>query len=115
MILQAKLLLIILDSDLVSNAFRYADITKEQSFVKITTNLNEKNIIIIIEDNGQGIDEKYLPRIFEMFYRATETNTGSGLGLYILKETLTILKGNIKVKSKYGVGTTFEVSIPNLI
>ncbi|TAG05747.1 MAG: PAS domain S-box protein [Cytophagia bacterium] len=102
-------------NNLLSNAFRYADITKEQPFVKITANLNEKNIIIIIEDNGQGIDEKYLPRIFEMFYRATETNTGSGLGLYILKETLTILKGNIKVKSKYGVGTTFEVSIPNLI
>ncbi len=102
-------------NNLISNAFRYADMRKEQPFINITIEANETNIKLKIEDNGQGIDEKYLPKIFDMFYRANETNTGSGLGLYILKETLSILKGTIKVDSKYGFGTTFEINIPNLL
>jgi signal transduction histidine kinase len=49
-----------------------------------------------------------------MFYRATEHNTGSGIGLYILKETLEVLKGKIYVQSTLGEGTIFTLDIPNL-
>ena len=48
-----------------------------------------------------------------MFYRATEQVQGTGIGLYILKESLDILKGSIEVKTKEGIGSTFIVKIPN--
>ena len=49
-----------------------------------------------------------------MFFRATQDFNGSGLGLYIVKETIEKLKGKITVKSKMRYGTTFKVTIPNL-
>jgi signal transduction histidine kinase len=60
-----------------------------------------------------GISEESIDKIFEMFYRATEHNVGSGLGLYIVKEAITALKGDIRVESTFGEGTTFTIKIPN--
>ena len=50
-----------------------------------------------------------------MFYRATEKSEGAGLGLYIVSETVQKLGGKIDVQSEFGVGTTFEIQIPNKI
>jgi signal transduction histidine kinase len=49
-----------------------------------------------------------------MFYRATESRSGSGLGLYIVKETIETLQGQIKVQSRIGEGTVFSIHLPNL-
>ncbi|MCK5705311.1 MAG: HAMP domain-containing histidine kinase, partial [Cyclobacteriaceae bacterium] len=72
------------------------------------------NCVIEVSDNGIGISEDYLPKIFEMFFRATEEFSGSGIGLYIVKETVEKLKGTIKVKSKTRQGSTFKIVLPNL-
>jgi signal transduction histidine kinase len=74
--------------------------------------MNNNNLKIQIEDNGIGISDEHLPKIFEMFYRASEKSQGSGLGLYIVKETLEKLKGSIHVKSSHGHGSVFSVEVP---
>jgi signal transduction histidine kinase len=55
-----------------------------------------------------------MDKIFLMFYRATESRSGSGLGLYIVQETVSTLQGEIKVQSKKGEGTSFSIHLPNL-
>ncbi len=66
-----------------------------------------------IADNGIGIDKKYLSRVFEMFFRATDRAQGSGLGLYIVAETVNRLYGDIHVDSQLGEWTKFIVTVPN--
>ncbi len=101
-------------NNLVSNAVKYSDPSKGHSFVKIIVDCNAQSAVIAVHDNGIGIAEKDLGKIFEMFYRATISSTGSGLGLYILKESLEKLGGSIHVASKLNEGTKFTVEIPNL-
>ena len=102
-------------NNLVSNAIRYADPTKEKPFIKATVMVTEEAMNLEFADNGQGIAEEHLGKIFDMFYRANTRSKGSGLGLFIFMETLEKLKGNVSVESKLGVGTSFHVRLPNLI
>ncbi|MCF6131095.1 sensor histidine kinase [Flavobacterium wongokense] len=101
----------IIVNNLLSNAIKYADFSKEKPFIAIKTYPAENNFIIQIEDNGIGINKQYLNRIFEMFF-VTNKNKGTGLGLYIVKEAIENLNGNITVESKINVGTKFIVTIP---
>lgn len=71
-----------------------------------------KEIIIRVEDNGQGIPARHINLIFDMFYRANDKVKGSGLGLYILKRAVERLKGTIAVTSKPAVGSVFTVRLP---
>ncbi|MEQ8243475.1 PAS domain-containing sensor histidine kinase, partial [Fulvivirga sp.] len=80
-----KLKLKIILSNIISNAFKYMDDTKPEPYLNIDINATEKEILINISDNGIGIEEEHLPKIFDMFYRATELSQGSGLGMYIVK------------------------------
>ena len=100
--------------NLINNSIKYADTEKPESFVKIGCHHNDKKHVIRIEDNGIGIDEALQPKIFTMFFRATEKSDGSGLGLFIVKETLSALKGKIKVFSVPGEETAFQISLPLL-
>ena len=68
---------------------------------------------IRISDNGEGIPSNELPKIFDMFYRGSESSQGSGLGLYIVKNAVNKLSGHIYVTSEEGMGTTFTVELPN--
>jgi len=101
-------------NNLISNSLKYVDSNEKNPFVKVKVYVDEPNCIIEVSDNGIGISEVFLPKIFEMFYRATQEFTGSGLGLYIVKETVDRLKGKITVKSKTRQGSTFKVVLPNL-
>ncbi|NOS57279.1 MAG: HAMP domain-containing histidine kinase, partial [Cyclobacteriaceae bacterium] len=65
-----------------------------------------------IQDNGQGIAHEYQTKIFDMFFRGNESSQGSGLGLYIVKETIEKLSGNIQLTSTLRQGSTFSVSMP---
>ncbi|QOI98928.1 MAG: HAMP domain-containing histidine kinase [Flammeovirgaceae bacterium] len=67
---------------------------------------------ISVADNGRGISKEHLPNLGKMFYRATDEGAGSGLGLYIVKETLAKLNGSIAITSTEGEGTTVTVDIP---
>ncbi len=102
----------IIFSNLISNSFKYVDPYKEQPYIKVTALVNGGHIHFNVEDNGVGISEKYLPKIFDMFFQAHEKSEGSGLGLYIVKEAVGKLKGTITAKSKLEVGSSFEVIIP---
>jgi len=99
-------------NNLLSNAYRYHNYNQNDPFVEFTTEAKEGKIFITVRDNGYGIPEEHLQKIFNMFYRASEISEGSGLGLYIVKETLDKLGGSITVESKAGVGSAFTFSIP---
>ncbi|WP_422359147.1 sensor histidine kinase [Reichenbachiella sp.] len=105
----------IIFNNLISNAIKYQKSDIEDSFVNIEAEITPSELKVEIEDNGLGIEEKYLDQIFDMFYRASPEAKGSGLGLYIVQETLEKLQGNIEVESTYGKGTKFTVTIPNMI
>jgi len=98
--------------NLIGNAFKYHDPDKENSEVSIKASSENSVIRIDIEDNGLGIAEEHKSKIFEMFYRASERSQGSGLGLYIVQETLAKLNGSIQVKSEPGQGSIFSVYLP---
>ncbi|MBC8111746.1 MAG: PAS domain-containing protein [Verrucomicrobia bacterium] len=99
--------------NIISNALKYADPQKIDKFITCYIHSGEKQITINIEDNGIGIEEQYIHRIFDMFFRGSERSVGSGIGLYIVKQALEKLEGQISVKSKLGTGTTFTIVLPN--
>jgi signal transduction histidine kinase len=96
--------------NLVENAIKYA--RNDSPFVKIEIFQNEKDVMLVVEDNGHGIPKEHQSKIFEMFYRASHNVNGTGLGLYILKRSLDKLNGTIDIKSEVGVGSTFTVVLP---
>jgi signal transduction histidine kinase len=98
-------------SNLIDNALKYRDERKTQQFVSIHATERGGVKVITVRDNGVGIDQMYLDKIFQMFFRASESSKGSGLGLYIVKETLSKINGNIEVESYLGAGTTFHVEL----
>ena len=100
-------------SNLIDNALKYRDEKKESPFIRIEAAERDDVKLIIVRDNGVGIDQLYLEKIFHMFFRASEHSKGSGLGLYIVKEALTKINGTIQVESSLGSGTTFLVKIPS--
>jgi PAS domain S-box-containing protein len=107
--------LVFIFNNLISNAIRFADEEKSNSYLKIVIENKSDHISIIFSDNGIGIPKEHLDRIFDMFYRANEQRVGSGLGLYIVKESVDKLHGSIKVESETGKGTRFLLEIPNLV
>ncbi|NMM50419.1 PAS domain S-box protein [Marinigracilibium pacificum] len=102
-------------SNLISNAFKYADVSKELSYVNINVSIDKNYGVFEVEDNGIGIDSKYIDKIFEMFFRAHDTSYGSGIGLYIVKETVEKMNGQIFVDSVIKKGTKFNVMVPNKV
>jgi signal transduction histidine kinase len=100
-------------NNLLSNAVKFQRFDEEQLPLVHVSYWNENGKHHIkVSDNGHGISEEYQDKIFNMFYRANVTSDGSGLGLYILKETLKKLQGDVEVTSKEGVGSDFIVSFP---
>ena len=108
-----SVLLLIIFNNLISNSIRYCDLSKERPFIYIRVSESYGKIIIEVEDNGIGISDQHLKRIFEMFYRADESSAGSGLGLYIVREAINLLGGYINVASTPDIGTTFTIQLPN--
>jgi signal transduction histidine kinase len=99
-------------SNLISNAIRYHDQSKHDRYIRLRVLLNGYGFYLKVEDNGQGISPEYHHKVFDMFYRANEKSNGSGLGLYIVKETLDKLSGSIHLESAPGVGSTFTIRLP---
>lgn len=106
--------LLMVFNNVISNAVRYRDKWKEDSFLQIDIEVDEKKACMTFSDNGIGIAEAYIGNIFKMFYRATTDSKGSGLGLYIVKSAVEKLQGTIRVQSEFGKRTVFTIEIPNL-
>ena len=100
-------------NNLVSNAVKYQRSTEPQPTVNLMAQVSEAKVVITIEDNGVGIIEDHLNKIFELFFRSTDFKNGLGIGLYIVKEALTRIGGDISVQSTYGKGSKFTLIIPN--
>lgn len=103
----------IIFNNLISNAIKYSDPFKSNSFLRANVKIDREKAVIDFEDNGIGIDKEYVSRVFDMFFRATMQREGAGLGLYIVKETIDKLKGTIRIDSEIGKGTRFLIEIPN--
>lgn len=99
-------------SNLISNSVRYHDSRKAVRFIRLRHQENGNVFYLRVEDNGQGINPEYQTKIFDMFFRANEHSSGSGLGLYIVKETIANLSGSIHLDSAPQVGSTFTVRLP---
>ena len=100
-------------TNLVTNAVLYQNKGELQPFVKVTFDSNIKEGKLTVEDNGEGIPENRINKIFEMFFRNSENSVGSGLGLYICQEIVNKLGGAIKVQSVTGKGSVFTIHLPN--
>ena len=98
-------------SNLISNALKYKNANHAQSIVEITYERRGDVDFIQIRDNGIGITKENQVKVFDMFFRATLQSTGSGLGLYIVKETVEKLGGTISVDSVPGNYTAFTVNL----
>jgi signal transduction histidine kinase len=99
-------------SNLITNSKQYADLRKQNPYVKIDYWAEKGSLFVCVKDNGKGIEKVYLKKIFDMFFRVEENSQGSGLGLYIVKETTQKMGGTIDVISEKGVGSEFIVSFP---
>jgi signal transduction histidine kinase len=104
----------ILFNNIISNAIKYSNEEQgDKAFVRVRVIADKLGADIEIEDNGEGISAESIDKIFDMFYRATSNSHGSGLGLYIVKESLKKIGGTIEVQSQLGKGTYFKVKVPN--
>jgi signal transduction histidine kinase len=99
-------------ANLISNAVKYSDPQKEERFIKVSVHTDQPQLIVTVTDNGQGIHPEYQPRLFEMFYRASEGADGLGLGLFLVKKIVDSLHGSITVESEPRRGTRFTMSLP---
>lgn len=100
--------------NLMSNAIKY---NRSNGSVIVTGNYNESEVSIAVQDTGVGIPDESLPHLFEKFYRVREHEgkaSGTGLGLSICKQIIQGHNGRIEVKSKMGVGTSFNLHLPRV-
>ena len=102
----------VLMNNIISNAIKYRKKNIPDACVNIDFHAGPDSYDIVITDNGEGIPDESKPRVFEMFYRASTTTFGTGLGLYICREIIHKLNGSIEIESTYGTGTSVVVSIP---
>ncbi|HMG90156.1 MAG TPA: hybrid sensor histidine kinase/response regulator [Chryseolinea sp.] len=100
-------------NNLISNAIKYYDPHKECPSLRIAIDISEERAHMVFQDNGIGIDKQYLNKVFNMFFRATQSSEGAGLGLYIVQEAVEKLKGTVVIESELRKGTTFIIDIPN--
>jgi len=102
-------------TNLLSNAAKFSPLDSE---VKIYLNLQGDLIQIHIHDQGTGIPEEFKEKIFQRFTQADASNTrvhgGSGLGLYISKQIMHEMKGDIDFQSETNKGTTFTITLPTV-
>ena len=98
--------------NLISNSVKYRRNDIPDPGLKVTIDNLPKLVTIKVEDNGEGIPENSLPRVFEMFYRGTNTSVGTGLGLYICREVIEKLNGDIRISSTPGKGTLVTIELP---
>jgi len=98
--------------NLITNSIKYG---RENGTTSISLSYLNDDVIVEVSDNGDGIDEKHLPRIFERFYRVDKGRSreqgGTGLGLAIVKHIIEAHHKSIKAESEQGKGTTFTFSL----
>jgi heavy metal sensor kinase len=97
--------------NVIENAIKYSP---EDGVVVVRMEIGEKAVRVVVSDTGQGIPEEDLPRIFDRFYRSdlARSNSGSGLGLSIVKSVVDAHGGSVAAASTPGIGTSITISLP---
>jgi signal transduction histidine kinase len=101
-------------SNLFDNSVKYRNTEAENQIITININRYKNLVKIEVTDNGIGIGEHLLDKVFDMFYRATNISEGSGLGLYTAAVSVGKIGGKIKIESKENIGTTVTITIPDI-
>jgi two-component system phosphate regulon sensor histidine kinase PhoR len=100
--------------NLIDNAIKYCK-EKDEHYARIGFFDLDENIMVEVSDNGLGIDEESIPRIFERFYRTDKGRSreegGTGLGLSIVKHIIEAHGQGVTTRSEIGVGTTFSFTL----
>jgi len=102
-------------SHLISNAAKFKKPSQQKAKVKLQFEITETKVKIVVSDEGMGILNEHMEQIFKMFFKRKEDVAGSGLGLYVVKEALSKMGGQIDVKSTPNEGSDFRISFPNHI
>ncbi|MDP3276318.1 MAG: HAMP domain-containing sensor histidine kinase [Deltaproteobacteria bacterium] len=95
--------------NLVTNAFRYGG---RPPHVKLSCEIADQTLEIVISDNGRGLTEDQIARLFQPFVRLTSTEGGHGLGLTIVRRVCERMNGSVRVQSVVGAGASFVVTLP---
>ena len=95
--------------NVIDNALKY---TPESGVIGIEVKSDDDNIQIIISDNGCGIPAEHLPKVKEKFYKANQTQRGSGIGLAVVDEIMNLHNGSLDIESTENVGTTVILTFP---
>lgn len=95
--------------NIIDNALKY---TPESGIINIEVTQADENIVIKISDNGCGIPVRHLSKVKEKFYKANQTQRGSGIGLAVADEIVNLHSGSLDIASTEGVGTAVSISIP---
>lgn len=101
---------------LLSNAYRYYDPAKEQSYIRISAEETHLGTKFVITDNGIGIDPKYHSKIFDLFFSLEKTyvKKSTGSGLTLVSAILDEVGGSVGLTSEPGVGTSVEATVPRV-
>lgn len=98
--------------NLISNAIKYQNRRRRKPSIIVSAYEEDNQLLISIKDNGDGIEPEIQEKVYDMFYRGSEKSSGSGLGLYIVKEMVSQLEGNIELESEVGKGSEFKLTLP---
>jgi len=101
-------------NSLISNAYNFQIPENPNKLIRLQIDVEEFYASILVEDNGVGISPENLEGVFNLFQRATQNNVGSGLGMYMVKESVTQMGGDIKIDSAVYQGTKVTIKIPTL-
>lgn len=107
-----KLVWMMLENIIENSILYHIEAHNFQPFLQINVVSNSTTVNIEVQDNGIGIPEQSIDKVFEMFTVSNDIGKGFGLGLYIVKKTITNLNGSISVKSKQNQLTTFSIVLP---
>lgn len=95
--------------NIIDNALKY---TPESGVIGIEVKCDDENIKIAISDNGCGIPAEHLPKVKDKFYKANQTQRGSGIGLAVVDEIMNLHNGSLDIESTENVGTTVILTFP---
>lgn len=95
--------------NVIDNAIKY---TQENGEINVSIKTDDTNIYVIISDNGCGIPAEHLPKIKEKFYKANQTQRGSGIGLAVADEIIKLHSGTLDIESEENVGTVVTITMP---
>ena len=96
-------------SNIISNSIRY--VPQDNGLIEIDISCDDKNVYFSVRDNGPGIDEKIIDKVFDPFFTTDQSRKISGLGLSICKEFIEMLDGEISLKNDQGLVVSFSIPI----